>query len=93
MQRRDDTITQIVVFAQSKSGSYSIQADCFIYGVGNENIQKSLVVTRPLFMYPKGNEYSTTMETRDTEYKDMKIKRKKLHDDSRIFIEENFFFV
>ncbi len=77
-------------FMSTPSGAYPIQADCFIYAIGNENIQKSSVATRPLFMYPKGNEYTTTITTRDSKYTRSKLKRKKLHDDGSIYIEKNF---
>eukprot|EP00944_MAST-04C_sp_MAST-4C-sp1_P007546 g7546.t1 len=76
-------------FMTAKRGSYSIQADCFIYSIEDENIKKSLVVTRPMFMYPKGNAYSTTMDNRDVGLKSQ-FRRKKIHDESRNFIEDNF---
>ena len=85
LQRNQPTMYN---FMTAKRGSYSIQADCFIYSIEDENIKKSLVVTRPMFMYQK----ETRILLRWIIVTSLKsqFRRKKIHDESRIFIEENF---
>ena len=68
-----------------------IQADCFIYGA-MQTPERTLVVTRPLFLYPSDEKYSTTMTDRDKhDRQQFAIRRKKTHSESRSFIQLNFY--
>jgi GR25 family glycosyltransferase involved in LPS biosynthesis len=69
-------------------GNAPIHADCFIYSA-TKDLRKTLLATRPLFLYPEDTE--STMTDRDDEQ--IKFDRREAHRESRAFIIENFYDV